>query len=460
MVNHDNSATKSGATIYMQTGNIKNLSKYSFHPDLLPTVFILFAFLHFTIGVVLGATMAINLSFASVLLPIHAEINPFGWLTMLIYGMTYAILALFAGLKMHYPVFGWLHFLFAELGIILISWTAIDHTQLVLIIGTFCQFMAPLFFMGNILTSVFFSRKQRAQNPLVQATPEAAQRTVELSQTFFIKEFFGRSSQSKQTDRIARRGTDISLMIFIIGMLIAFIDTITGSFNPGSLPPQPVLILVFFGWIAGTVLAVSLHLYPRYARYGVIKRWQASAGQVIWLVGTLMATIGAYGPGMIMDIGLRMLGVSFLWFSSLYLLPMHRAFRGITHTIAFSWFASWVFAFVFGLFLVSGWDPFSPFMLHLLFLGWITTLAYGIGHTFFPLLLQKKPLGPLSLWQVIGSVLGVSLMAVSFFLMQSGMYFALATILLGIGGTTAGTFALIFIISFLVAKTSSPRKIQ
>ncbi len=443
----------------MQTGETKSLPKDIFHPELLPTVFILFAFLHFTIGIALGATMAINLSFVGSLLPIHAEINPFGWLTMLIYGMTYAILALFAGLKMHYPVLGWLHFLFAELGIILISWAAIDHAQSILIIGSFFQLLAPLFFMSNILSSVFFSRKQRLQNPLAKATPEAAERTVQLSQTFFIKEFFGSSSQSKQTDRIARRGTDISLMIFIAGTLIAFIDAMIGSFNPSALPPQPVLILIYFGWIAGTVLAVSLHLYPRYARSNIIKGWQASVGQIIWLLSLLLATIGAYGSGMIMNIGLRILGLSFLWFALLYLLPMHHAFRDITHTITFSWFASWMFALVFGLFLILGWDPFSPFMLHLLFLGWITTLAYGIGYTFLPLLLQKRPLGPLSLWQVVGSVLGVTLMAIAFFLMQSGMYFAVANTLLAIGGTVAGTFALIFLISFVVAKTSVPKKI-
>lgn len=55
------------------------------------------AFLALAAGILLGALFAINRPLGAVLRPLHAELNLWGWTTLLIYGMAYHMLPRFTG---------------------------------------------------------------------------------------------------------------------------------------------------------------------------------------------------------------------------------------------------------------------------------------------------------------------------------------------------------------------------
>jgi Na+/proline symporter len=55
------------------------------------------AFLALAGGILLGALFAINRPLGAMLRPLHAELNLWGWTTLLIYGMAYHMLPRFAG---------------------------------------------------------------------------------------------------------------------------------------------------------------------------------------------------------------------------------------------------------------------------------------------------------------------------------------------------------------------------
>lgn len=56
-----------------------------------------FALLYLTIGIVLGATMAFDRSLGTDLRPLHVELNVWGWLSILVYGLAHHMLPFFAG---------------------------------------------------------------------------------------------------------------------------------------------------------------------------------------------------------------------------------------------------------------------------------------------------------------------------------------------------------------------------
>lgn len=55
------------------------------------------AFLALAAGILLGALFAIDRPLGAMLRPLHAELNLWGWTTLLIYGMAYHMLPRFAG---------------------------------------------------------------------------------------------------------------------------------------------------------------------------------------------------------------------------------------------------------------------------------------------------------------------------------------------------------------------------
>jgi hypothetical protein len=55
------------------------------------------AFLALAAGILLGASFAINRALGAQLRPLHAELNLWGWTTLLIYGMGYHMLPRFCG---------------------------------------------------------------------------------------------------------------------------------------------------------------------------------------------------------------------------------------------------------------------------------------------------------------------------------------------------------------------------
>jgi heme/copper-type cytochrome/quinol oxidase subunit 1 len=61
------------------------------------------AFLCLALGIGLGASFAFDRSLGAALRPLHAELNMWGWVTLLIYGMGYHMLPRFAGKPLRWP---------------------------------------------------------------------------------------------------------------------------------------------------------------------------------------------------------------------------------------------------------------------------------------------------------------------------------------------------------------------
>ncbi|MEO7908181.1 MAG: hypothetical protein ABIV47_00895 [Roseiflexaceae bacterium] len=78
------------------------------------------AFVYLAFGIGLGVWFAVDRAAGAWLRPLHAELNLWGWATLLIYGMAYHMLPRFAGCTPR-----WLHLASAQ------SWLAIASVALV-----------------------------------------------------------------------------------------------------------------------------------------------------------------------------------------------------------------------------------------------------------------------------------------------------------------------------------------
>lgn len=61
------------------------------------------AFVCLALGIGLGATFALDRPLGALLRPLHAELNLWGWVTLLIYGMAYHMLPRFTGRPLRWP---------------------------------------------------------------------------------------------------------------------------------------------------------------------------------------------------------------------------------------------------------------------------------------------------------------------------------------------------------------------
>ncbi|MCI0184494.1 hypothetical protein [Sulfoacidibacillus ferrooxidans] len=386
-------------------------------------VFIGMGMVHFLAGAILGALMTNHLAWANLLTPYHAELNPFGWLTFLIYGMTYAVLQLFASLRVPWPVLPWLHFASAEAGLIAIllgNGTALTG---ILDVGWSLQALAALLFMAAVLSAVVDAHKPRR---VAESFAPSAAELLSLPSSFAGFRLGRQDVIWRQTDRVAERGTSMALVLFVGVAVVACIQAIRYGGTPW-LSSTRIQILLYDGWLAGTVLAVSLHLLPRYERVRPLQKTQVSIIQWLWFVGVLCAGF-ANPEGWLHHWALRAIGLSFTWLAALYLRELPRMPKEVPVVSRVAWWMAWLFAFILGVLQVLGVDPLSLPSLHLLFLGWVTTLVYGIGYTFFPLILNRRPApAPWALGQVSVSGLGAVMLIIG---------------MIGIGQQSTATWAL------------------
>ncbi|MCL6442324.1 MAG: hypothetical protein K6T83_02465 [Alicyclobacillus sp.] len=410
----------------------------------LPKAFVTLAFINFLVGASLGGWMAVRLSTWGLIGAVHGEINPFGWLTMLIYGMTYAVLAISAGIRPPKAWVGWLHLVSAELAVVVVVAGLLAGNTLLLRVGLILQFAAAALFLGNILSAVF-ARKQTHVNPdalYVQGEPHPL---LALQRAY----------QYKATDRIGQRGTDMSLMLFLVGagwMLARMLAS--RNVTPMQVPVG--LFLVYYGWIGGTILAVALHLFPRFVVDGRIIAQTVTGIQIVWGIAVVFGAAGQGWSLLLASIGSRLLGLVFIVSGGVYLrlLFRHKPSYALRIGVAsrFAWIASWMFSLALGFCLFFGVDPLSLVAIHLLFLGFATNLVYGIGYTLFPHILGRQSAGPKTeITQVAGAVLGSLLMVIGFADMQLA-HPHVAFVLLAIGGTLAWTSATGFLLMWAIAK--------
>lgn len=411
--------------------------------DTLSPVFLALGFLNFAIGAALGGVMTIDDGLTSILRPMHAALNPFGWLTMLIYGMTYATLSHSLKLRPRWPWLGAIHLALAEAGV-LMAVIAVFAGPIVATLGVSLIAAAPVAFLIHILSSVKAARRARTGGAI------AGEESTGVSPA--SERLFGSNPAAVLTDRIAQRGTDAALMIFVAAMIATVWGDMTGRSDPSNWLPGLASILAYYGWIGGTVIAVALHLYPRLSGKPVALPRMAAVAQLLWGVGVLMTGLGSLASPWIEMAGSRLMGISFLAYAVIFLWPTRGAFQGIPRITVLAWRAAWAFALLLGASLALGLDPLTLAALHLLFLGWITTLVYGIGYTFFPLILHRVPVyGAFARVQLSASLIGAAALSAAFYL-RDHVTAPWVPALLGLGGALAALGALGFLLQWPFAK--------
>ncbi len=118
------------------------------------------AFMYLACGIGLGAWFAVDRAAGALLRPLHAELNLWGWATLLIYGMAYHMLPRFSGRAPRRPrladVQSWLAI--SSVALVAIGWIgvvrALPLAQLVLVAGGALQVVAAALFsllIGDLL---------------------------------------------------------------------------------------------------------------------------------------------------------------------------------------------------------------------------------------------------------------------------------------------------------------------
>jgi hypothetical protein len=240
-------------------------------------------------------------------------------------------------------------------------------------------------------------------------------------------------------------------LVFIVASVWAFAASFGQPAREYALPLVPTL-RTYYGWIAGTVLSVTMHLYPRYAGRAVLSAWEAQLAQVLWALGMVGVVLGPASPT-VLDVGVRVTGAAIGWMASVVLCRARVALRETALPSRMAWAASWCFALALGIALAFELHPLSLTALHLLFLGWVTTLAYGVGYTLFPFLLRRRirSLG-LACAQVVIAVVGAFLMVISFSQLGHVDAHAFWSAGLGIGGVLATVGFLLFVAQWACAQ--------
>ncbi|MDI3316965.1 MAG: hypothetical protein QJR14_05045 [Bacillota bacterium] len=436
----------------------------------LPALFTGFALGHFALGALLGAWMALRPAVVPLLRPLHEVLNPWGWLTFLIYGVTYAMLALLLGRQAPWPWLGRLHLAVAESAIWLLVAADVGSSAPLATAGLALQAAAPWLFLANLMSAVFFGsrldrealaesasrllarRAERAGRPAPARHPRRAARPAPWIH------LLARSEVARSTDPVGRRGTELAALALLLAAALE-----AGPLFGRSTLSLPYVatpaggLLLRYGWIAGTLLAVPLHLLPRWLGYGAVRRRGGELVQLLWLPALALAAAGlARGAWSLAAVGSRLLGLAFLYAAALYLAPGRRL-RRLGPPLALAWNAGWAFAAVLGLALLLGLDPLSPLATHLALLGWATTLAYGVGYALFPLFLRRRPRAVgLSLLQLALAVAGVALMALGFLLGEGGSAaggLPSGEGLLAAGGSLAAVAALLYALLWLPGRS-------
>lgn len=431
--------------------------------------FIFTAFVNFTVGAVLGGTMAADPALSNRLAPIHAILNPYGWLTLLIYGMTFAVLALSLGVQLPVSSQGWAQLMVAEAGVVLLVTGNLTQSTWPSQTGVVLLALAPMLFLYNILSGVRYTKRlsrspENAVKDVATQRPASAQAAVQL---------FGRVPAYRKTDTVGQRGTDVSLTLFII----ATVWTAVGNWNDpkgsGLIYSQGLEWLTFYGWIGGTTLSVALHLAPRFLRRPADPAGWWNVLQAGWFGGVLLSVVGSWigvpweRVGSIVT-GTALVGsaLGFLWFavrrshsgtgeeaSGASSTVRHTSTGGLHGPGMAAWIIGWLFAIVLGYKLVGYGDPFALSSIHLLFLGFITSLVYAVGYTAFPIILGRKPPHTsLAYVQLICSEIGAVLLIGSFMRIEAGHA---ASLMLMSGGVLATVGVLLFLALWALGQPST-----
>jgi len=320
---------------------------------------------------------------------------------MAIFGMTYAVLSISAELRLHPRAAGWVHLAIAELGIVLLVAGSAVSSSILMRLGAVVQAASPVLFLTNILLAVRAKRQGRVQSPVI---PEHLRH-------------LGRREDCRRADRVARRGTDLSGLLLMASAIWAC----WGIWSDGE-SSLGATVLFDDGWLVGTVVSVSLHLYPRLISGVSMPAWPFSLFQAIWFPSTLVLSLGAaFHMNMLAEVGRDVLGACLVWVAVVFEAALVRRSRGACGTgdgaVASSsaprlaWALGYAFAGIAGGWMIVGREIVALPVLHALFLGWMTTLVYGTSYAVMPVLFDVKIRSTtLSIAQMSISAIGAALM--------------------------------------------------
>ena len=86
--------------------------------DKITVTFIRASFLYLLIGSTIGALLLFWPQAAGIYRSIHAHLNVFGWLSMMVFGVGYHILPRFSGRPLHSKRLAWVHLYLSNLGLV------------------------------------------------------------------------------------------------------------------------------------------------------------------------------------------------------------------------------------------------------------------------------------------------------------------------------------------------------
>ncbi len=408
------------------------------------TVFILTACFNFVVGAFLGGWMASIPSMIGSLIHLHAEINPYGFLTMMIYGMTYAVIQMATGYR---PPIAWItviHYLLSEVGVLLLVLYAMkDAGTSVYLIGLSAQVVASFVFLFQLLSAIIIGKKKGRQF-----------QTDLLKEDTFLSAMRGQDAL-KATDQIGQRGTDIALLLYLAVSLLILIQTFLSLTTFSYLGTPSDQLLIDFGWLGGTVWSVGLHLYTRFFPQVRLKAKWLSLLQILYFSCVILSAILFNVTATSYELATRALGVVILLFSATFLWSIRIQGRSNVQRISqVGWLIAFVFSTVLGLLLLIGYDPLAIAVLHSLFLGMITTLIYAIGYTVFPSFFKKGTPPPVLCWIQLGmATIGCATMILAMMM---------ATINLGmlaVGGILAATAAFLFLFIWIMLNLKNSKNV-
>ncbi len=166
------------------------------------------ALFNFAVGVTLGLCMSWNPAWWQALSEIHGEVNPFGFLTILIFGMTFAVLYLTAGIEVN-RIWGYIQLVIAEVGVCAISFGVIWQNVLLWRGGWILQCMTPVLLLINIVRA---ARKAHTIN-ISERLTRVSERLSGKVPAFLFDDASIRSSDA--IGKLARRGTDLALLVLV-----------------------------------------------------------------------------------------------------------------------------------------------------------------------------------------------------------------------------------------------------
>jgi heme/copper-type cytochrome/quinol oxidase subunit 1 len=87
--------------------------------------FIYMSLFYLGVGAVLGVMMIFQPATVAVMFRVHAHINLLGWVSMMIFGVSYHVIPRFSGRPMRYPRIIWPHFWLTNVGLVgmALAWT-------------------------------------------------------------------------------------------------------------------------------------------------------------------------------------------------------------------------------------------------------------------------------------------------------------------------------------------------